>query len=55
VINFNNFLGVRRLFFDLRLGWFRPGQAFIKNDGTDDDPILRDPDRAVSGILIFQW
>lgn len=55
VINFNNFLGVRRLFFDVRVGWFRPGKAYIKNDGTDVAPILRDPDKAVSGLLILQW
>jgi alginate production protein len=55
VINFNNFLGVRRLFFDVRVGWFRPGKAYIKNDGTDVDPILRNPDKAVSGLIILQW
>ncbi|MBF8305745.1 MAG: alginate export porin [Acidobacteria bacterium] len=55
VLNFNNFLGVRRLFFDVRVGWFRPGKAYIKNDGTDEDPILRYPDKAVSGIIILQW
>lgn len=55
VINFNNFLGVRRLFFDVRFGWFRPGKAYIKNDGTDVAPILHYPDKALSGIIILQW
>jgi len=55
VINFNNFLGVRRLFFDVRIGWFRPGKAYIKNDGTDVAPILHSPDKALSGIIILQW
>ena len=55
VINFNNFLGVRRLLFDVRVGRFRPGKAYIKNDGTNQAPILRNPDNALAGVLILQW
>jgi len=55
VVQFNNLLGVRRLKLDLRAGWFRPGKAYIQNDGTDDDPILRYPDRSLWGIVILQW
>jgi hypothetical protein len=55
VLGFRNFVGVRRLTLDFRMGWFRPGKAYLKNDGTDTAPILRNPDRAVSSIFIIEY
>ena len=53
-------IGLRRLFdtrlgVDLRAGVFFPGKAFLRNDGTPRNPLIRDADRsiAVFGILTY--
>jgi alginate production protein len=35
VLGFRNMFGVRRLGLDLRMGWFFPGKAFNREEGTD--------------------
>lgn len=46
VVAFRNVFGVRRLGIDLRAGWFEPGDAFIRNEGDEDNPLLRDAHRS---------
>lgn len=36
VLGLRNMFGIRRLGVDLRMGWFSPGPAFLRNDGTAD-------------------
>jgi alginate production protein len=55
VLGFRNFLGVRRLSMDLRMGWFHPGKAFVTNSGTDEQIVLRNPDKATSAIFIIEY
>lgn len=50
VLAFRNVFGVRRLGVDLRLGWFFPGDAFLRNDGDENKLDLR---RADKGFSVF--
>jgi alginate production protein len=47
--------GLRRFGIDLRLGWFFPGKAFIRNDGDDENPILRKADKGFTFVAKFWW
>jgi alginate production protein len=55
VIGLRNLFGLRRLGVDLRMGWFFPGKAFRRNDGTDEDPLIRRADNAFVFIAKFWW
>jgi len=55
IVGIRQLFGVRRLGLDLRLGWFFPGQAFRRNDGTEENPILRNADKSISFIAKFWW
>ncbi len=55
ILGFRNLFGLRRFGFEVRAGWFFPGSAFLRNDGTATNPIIRKPDNAVSvlAVIIF--
>ena len=55
ILGFRNLFGLRRLGFEVRAGWFFPGSAFLRNDGTETNPIIRKPDKSVSvlAVIIF--
>lgn len=55
VLGFRNLFGVRRLGFEARAGWFRPGNAFLRNVGTDEAPVIRKADKAISLLAVFIW
>jgi alginate production protein len=55
VLGFRNLFGVRRLGLDLRAGWFFPGEAFLRNDGDEDNPIIRKPDDGFKFEAKFWW
>jgi alginate production protein len=48
VLGLRNLFGVRGLGVDLRSGLLFPGKAFRRNEGDEDDPLLRDPDLGFS-------
>lgn len=51
IVGFRNVLGIRGFGFDLRLGWFLPGEAYLR----DDNGVAMKPDVAASflGVLYF--
>ena len=51
VLGFRRLFGVKQLGMDLRMGWFFPGKAFLRDEGAVD-PIIRRADNAFS--LIFR-
>ncbi|MGH8582217.1 MAG: alginate export family protein [Gammaproteobacteria bacterium] len=55
VIGFRNLFGVRRLGLDLRAGWFLPGKAFHRDDGTPGIPNIRRADKGISMLAKFWW
>ena len=55
VFGFRSLFGYRRLGMDLRMGWFFPGKAFLRNDGTDTNPDIQRADRAFSMMAKFWW
>lgn len=55
VIGLRNVFGVRKLGIDLRAGLFFPGNAYRRNDGTDEDPQYRNADKGISVLAKFWW
>lgn len=55
VLGFRNIFGLRRLGLDLRAGWFFPGNAFLRNDGDEENPNIRRADKGVSILAKFLW
>lgn len=55
IVGIRQLFGVRRLGLDLRLGWFFPGQAFRRNDGTEENPMIRNADKSIAFIAKFWW
>jgi alginate production protein len=55
VFGFRNMFGLRRLGMDLRIGWFFPGKAFLRNDGDEDNPIIRGADKGFTIVTKFWW
>ena len=55
VLGFRQLFGIRRLGVDLRMGWFFPGKAFRRNDGTDERPIIRKADNGFTVVAKFWW
>lgn len=55
VVGFRNVFGIRRFGIDLRAGWFFPGKAFLRNDGTDETPDIRDADKGISVLAKLWW
>jgi alginate production protein len=55
VLGFRNLFGLRRLGLDLRGGVFFPGKAFLRNEGSDVNPIIRRADKAVAVVGKIWW
>ena len=55
VLGFRHLFGVRRLGLDLRAGWFFPGTAFLRNDGDEANPDIRDADDAFTLVAKIWW
>lgn len=55
VVGLRNLFGIRRFGVDLRMGWFFPGTAFLRNDGTDDAPLLRRADKSLAFVAKLWW
>jgi alginate production protein len=55
VIAFRNVFGLRRLGVDLRAGWFFPGKAFRRNEGDEENPLIRDAQTGFSMLAKFWW
>jgi alginate production protein len=55
VIGLRNLFGLRRLGMDLRVGWFFPGTAFLRNDGDEDNPVIRKADTGFTIVTKFWW
>jgi len=55
IFGFRQLFGIRRLGVDLRMGWFFPGKAFRRNDGTDARPIIRKADNGFTVVAKFWW
>jgi alginate production protein len=55
VFGFRNLFGLRRLGMDVRVGWFFPGKAFLRNDGDDQNPIIRGADEGFTIVTKFWW
>jgi alginate production protein len=53
IIGIRNVFGVRRLGVDLRVGVFYPGTAFLRNDGAEDDPVVRRANTSISVLAKF--
>jgi alginate production protein len=53
VLGLRNMFGIRRLGLDLRIGWFSPGPAFLRNDGTRRNPNLQTADRGMTVVAKF--
>lgn len=54
IIGVRNLFGIRRLGLDLRMGWFYPGKAYLRNEGTEDRPDIRRANKAV-GVTAKLW
>lgn len=55
IVAFRNVFGLRRLGIDLRAGWFRPGDAFIRDEGDEDNPVLREAQRSFALVAKIWW
>jgi alginate production protein len=55
IVGMRQLFGIRRLGLDLRFGWFFPGAAFRRNDGTEENPQLRNADKSIAFIAKFWW
>ncbi|TMI44923.1 MAG: alginate export family protein, partial [Betaproteobacteria bacterium] len=53
VLGFRNMFGVRRLGLDLRMGWFFPGKAFNRDEGTEEQPSIRRANNAFALVAKF--
>jgi len=51
VLGLRHVFGIRRLGVDLRAGFFNPGAAFRRNLGSDENPELREADRAFAVVM----
>jgi alginate production protein len=55
VLGLRNMFGVKRLGLDFRAGWFFPGKAFHRNDGTEEAPDIRKADKAFTIVAKLWW
>lgn len=55
VLGLRNLFGVKRLGLDVRLGWFFPGDAFVTNAGTEENPRLRPADKSMALVAKLWW
>ena len=55
VLGVRSLFGVRRLGMDLRAGWFFPGKSFLRGEGDEDNPNIRDADNGFALVAKFWW
>jgi alginate production protein len=55
VIGVRSLFGIRRLGLDFRTGWFKPGKAYLQNDGTDANPRFRKADKGIALVAKIWW
>jgi alginate production protein len=55
VMGIRRLFGVRRLGFDLRVGWYLPGKAYQIQGGTPDNPTFRAPNKSIGGLVKFWY
>lgn len=55
VLGMRNLFGIRRLGMDFRTGWFFPGDAFLRDDGSAVAPMFRKADMGFSLVTKFWW
>ncbi|MGH8695001.1 MAG: alginate export family protein [Burkholderiales bacterium] len=55
ILGVRELFGIRRLGLDVRMGWFFPGAAFIRNDGDDENPVLRKADKGFTFVTKIWW
>ncbi|WP_322066767.1 alginate export family protein [Burkholderia ubonensis] len=55
VLGLRGLFGIRRLGLDLRFGWFFPGRAFLRNEGTEESPRIRRADKGIFALAKFWW
>jgi alginate production protein len=55
IVGVRNLFGIRRLGADLRLGWFYPGKAYVRNEGTDADPNIRRANKGIALVAKLWW
>jgi alginate production protein len=55
VLGLRNLFGLKRLGVDVRAGWFRPGDAFLRDEGDEDNPLIRKAQEAVAVVAKLWW
>ncbi len=55
VIGLRNLFGIRRLGIDLRAGIFFPGKAYVRNVGTEEEPVIRHAQKSVFMLAKFLY
>jgi alginate production protein len=55
VVGWRRLFGVRRLGYDLRVGWYFPGKAYRIQEGTPDDPTFRAANKSIGAIVKFWY
>jgi alginate production protein len=55
VLGFRNVFGLKRLGIDLRAGWFYPGKAFRRNEGDEENPVIRDAQTGATLVAKLWW
>ncbi len=55
VMGIRRLFGVRRLGFDLRVGWYLPGKAYQIQGGPPDNPTFRAPNKSIGGLVKFWY
>lgn len=55
IVGFRNVFGIRRFGIDLRAGLFLPGKAFLRNNGSEETPDIRNADKGISMLAKFWW
>jgi alginate production protein len=55
IVAFRHLFGMRRLGVDLRLGWFSPGEAFLRDEGDEENPLVRRSQKAFAVVGKLWW
>jgi alginate production protein len=53
ILGFRNLFGLKRLGFEVRAGWFFPGDAYRVEEGDPNNPTFRKADKGVSVLAVF--
>lgn len=55
IVGFRNLFGIKRFGFEVRAGWFFPGDAYRVEEGNPNNPTFRKADKGVSVLAVFIW